>query len=35
MNMTASPQTATVDLSEAGLHPGQLHTILASAKVPD
>ena len=35
MNMTASPQTATVDLTAAGLHPGQLHTILASTKVPD
>ena len=35
INMTASPQPATIDLTAAGLHPGQLHTILASTKVPD
>ncbi len=35
MNMTASPQKASVDLAEAGLHAGRLHTILASAKVPE
>ena len=34
MNMTASPQRATIDLIAAGLPPGQLHTILASTKVP-
>ena len=35
MNMTESPQTATVDLAEMGLHNRRMHTILASAKVPE
>ena len=35
MNMTATTQTATVDLAEADLHAGKLHTLLASAKVPE
>ncbi len=35
MNMTATPQTSTINLDGTELHSGNLHTLLSSAKMPD
>ena len=34
MNMTSSPQSCTVDLSETGLQTGRLHTLLSTTMMP-